>query len=102
MPLSQAFNPTSARYPHRQERFIQKNVEKRHTLIQKNVRNSCVFVKKSVILRRKAEENVHAKSLRTFIENNPNLHALRLSMKGYIEQIWMENRPLYAPDGWLL
>ncbi len=49
----------------------------------------------------KAEENVHAKSLRTFIENNPTLHALRLSMKGYIGQDWMENRPLYAPDAWL-
>ncbi len=33
--------------------FVKKNVEKHPILVQKSVRNSCVFVKKSVILQRK-------------------------------------------------
>jgi len=44
----------------------------------------------------KAEENVKSKSLRTFINNNPSLKGLRLSMKGPIDQGWMRNLPLYA------
>lgn len=44
----------------------------------------------------KAEENVKSKSLKTFIDNNPTLKGLRLSMKDYIEQHWMVNVPLYA------
>jgi predicted AAA+ superfamily ATPase len=46
----------------------------------------------------KAEENVRAKSLRTYIETHPNekLKGLRLSMKGYVDQGWMMNIPLYA------
>ena len=50
----------------------------------------------------KAEANVKAKALRQFITDNPNLRGLRLSMLGYQEQDWMENKPLYAPDTWLM
>lgn len=49
----------------------------------------------------KAEENVHAKSLHTFINKHPELKGLRLSMKPYQDQGWMENRPLYAVGAWL-
>ena len=49
----------------------------------------------------KAEENVHAKSLRTFIGKHPSLKGLRLSMKPYQNQRWMENMPLYAVGAWL-
>lgn len=49
----------------------------------------------------KAEENVHAKSLRTFINKHPELKGLRLSMKPYNTQEWMTNKPLYAPNCWL-
>ena len=48
----------------------------------------------------KAEENVHAKSLRTFINKHPELKGLRLSMKPYQDQEWMENKPLYAVNCW--
>lgn len=50
----------------------------------------------------KAEENVHAKSLRTFIEENASssLKGVRLSMKPYIDQTWMENVPLYATEAY--
>lgn len=44
----------------------------------------------------KAEENVRAKSLSTFVAANPNLHGLRFSMSDYREQDWMTNIPLYA------
>lgn len=44
----------------------------------------------------KAEENVKAKSMKVFIENNPQLKGIRLSMKDYKEQSWLENIPLYA------
>ena len=52
----------------------------------------------------KAEENAKSKSLSTFvrIENaDKNLKGLRLSMKPYIDQDWMENIPLYAIIGYL-
>ena len=49
----------------------------------------------------KAEENVHAKSLRTFIGKHPELKGLRLSMMPYQNQGWMENRPLYAVGNWV-
>ena len=48
----------------------------------------------------KAEENVRAKSLKTFIDNNPELTGLRFSMKPYIRQQWMENVPLFAVRGY--
>ena len=44
----------------------------------------------------KAEVNVKAKSLRTFITNNPELKGLRYSMLPYKDQDWMINVPLYA------
>lgn len=49
----------------------------------------------------KAEENVKAKSMKTFITNNPHLKALRLSMKNHEIQPWIENIPLYAFTGYL-
>lgn len=49
----------------------------------------------------KAEENVHAKSLRTFINKHPELKGLRLSMRPYQDQEWMENKPLYAVNCWV-
>lgn len=44
----------------------------------------------------KAEENVRAKSMKLFIENNPGLKGIRLSMKNYENQTWLENIPLFA------
>ena len=48
----------------------------------------------------KAEVNVKAKSLRTFIAANPHLHAIRYSMLPYDSQEWMTNVPLYAVGYW--
>lgn len=51
----------------------------------------------------KAEENVRAKSLRTFITEefcDLNLKGLRASMKSYVDQEWMENIPLYATEAY--
>ena len=44
----------------------------------------------------KAEENLKSKSLRSFVERNPALHGVRLSMSPYREQDWMTNYPLYS------
>lgn len=44
----------------------------------------------------KAEENLQAKSLRAFIERNPGLQGMRLSMSPYRRQDWMTNYPLYS------
>jgi hypothetical protein len=46
----------------------------------------------------KAEENVKSRSMSSYIHNNPqlNLKGLRISMRNYIDQGWMENYPLYA------
>ncbi len=44
----------------------------------------------------KAEENLQAKSLRAFIERNPELQGIRLSMSPYREQDWLTNYPLYS------
>ena len=49
----------------------------------------------------KAEENVKGKSLKTYIDEHPALKGLRVSMKNYIDQGWMENLPLYAIEGYL-
>lgn len=46
----------------------------------------------------KAEENLQAKSLKCFIDRNPSLHGVRLSMSSYREQSWMSNFPLYATE----
>ena len=44
----------------------------------------------------KAEVNVRARSLAQFVKDNPELKGLRISMKGYADQEWMENIPLVA------
>lgn len=46
----------------------------------------------------KAEENVRAKSMSTYISSHPDDHlkGLRISMKGYEDKGWMVNYPLYA------
>lgn len=44
----------------------------------------------------KAETNVKAKSMRTFINNHPNLTGIRFSMLPYERQDWIVNIPLYA------
>ena len=41
-------------------------------------------------------ENVHSKSLRTYIEKYPQLKGVRLSMLPYHDQDWMTNYPLYC------
>lgn len=51
----------------------------------------------------KAEENMRAKSLRTFITEefgDLNLKGLRASMKAYVDQEWMESIPLYATEAY--
>lgn len=58
--------------------------------------------KRVIPLEAKAEENVYAKSLKTYIDDHPKLKGLRVSMKNYIDQgCWMENLPLYAIEGYL-
>ena len=47
----------------------------------------------------KSEESVRSKSLKTYIDKNPALKGLRVSMKNYIDQGWMENIGLYAIEG---
>ena len=50
----------------------------------------------------KAEENVKSKSLRMFIaDNTSGMNGLRVSMKPYIKQDWMENVPLYGVESYL-
>lgn len=49
----------------------------------------------------KSEESVRSKSLKTYIDRHPSLKGLRLSMKNYIDQGWMENIGLYAVEGYL-
>lgn len=44
----------------------------------------------------KAEENLKARSLRSFIGRHPTLHGIRFSLSDYREQDWMTNIPLYA------
>lgn len=44
----------------------------------------------------KAEENLKAKSLKTYIDRYPTLKGIRFSMSDYCDQQWMENVPLYA------
>lgn len=46
----------------------------------------------------KAEENVKSKSLKTYVDKHPQLHALRISMLPYRQEAWMENIPLYAVE----
>lgn len=44
----------------------------------------------------KAEENLRAKSLRSFKRSHPEINSVRFSLSGYCEQGWMRNIPLYA------
>lgn len=44
----------------------------------------------------KAETNVKAKSMRTFISKHPELTGIRFSMLPYQKQDWLVNIPLYA------
>ena len=44
----------------------------------------------------KAEENLQAKSLKAFVERNPGLKGVRLSMSPHREQDWLTNYPLYS------
>ncbi len=46
----------------------------------------------------KAEENLQAKSLKAFVERNPGLKGVRLSMSPYREQDWLVNYPLYSVE----
>ncbi|MBR5654230.1 MAG: ATP-binding protein [Prevotella sp.] len=46
----------------------------------------------------KAEENLKARSLRSFVERHPSLHGIRFSLSDYREQEWMTNIPLYAAN----
>ena len=49
----------------------------------------------------KAEENVKSKSLRTFVDgNDQEMKGLRVSMKQYIDQGWMEIIPLTAVEAY--
>lgn len=48
----------------------------------------------------KAEENVRARSLSQFVKDNSGLKGLRISMKGYVDQEWMENIPLVGIDAY--
>ena len=52
----------------------------------------------------KAEENVKSKSLAQFVRTefaDEKLQGLRISMKPYADQGWMENIPLYATEAYL-
>jgi predicted AAA+ superfamily ATPase len=53
--------------------------------------DSCVYP-----IEVKAEENLQSKSMKTFIQKHPELTGLRLSMKPWISQGWLECIPLYA------
>lgn len=47
----------------------------------------------------KAEENLKAKSLKSFVAKNAVTHGIRFSMSNYMEHEWMTNIPLYAIGG---
>ena len=51
----------------------------------------------------KAEENVRARSMKNYIDSHAEAHfrGLRISMKGYADQEWLENIPLYGITKWL-
>ena len=57
-------------------------------LVQQSMRTFAIEVK--------AEENLRAKSLRSFKSGNPQVNAVRFSLSPYREQDWMRNVPLYA------
>ena len=52
----------------------------------------------------KAEDNVKSHSLSNFVRNDfaeMSLKGLRMSMKPYIDQGWMENIPLYSAESYI-
>ncbi len=49
----------------------------------------------------KAEENLQAKSLKSFLASNQDLHGIRFSMSGYKEQKRITNVPLYVARQYL-
>lgn len=49
----------------------------------------------------KAEENLQAKSLKTFLTSNPDMKGLRFSMSDYREQEQITNVPLYGAKAFL-
>ncbi len=49
----------------------------------------------------KAEENVRSRSLPQFVKDHAELKGLRISMKGYVDQGWMENIPLVGIAAYL-
>lgn len=48
----------------------------------------------------KAEENLKAKSLKSFVAKHPNTHGVRFSMSAYKEHEWLTNVPLYSVGEW--
>lgn len=57
--------------------------------------------KRVIPIEAKAEENVKSKSLKTYIDAHQELKGLRVSMRGHVDQGWMENIGLYAVEGYL-
>ena len=52
----------------------------------------------------KAEDNVRSHSLSNFVQIDfaeKSLKGLRMSMKPYIDQGWMENIPLYSAEAYI-
>ncbi len=50
----------------------------------------------------KAEENVQAKSMKTYLADHPELYGLRFSMSDYREQDRLANVPLYGARAYLM
>ena len=52
----------------------------------------------------KAEDNVRSRSLSNFVQHDfaeLGLKGLRMSMKPYVDQGWMENIPLYSAESYV-
>jgi predicted AAA+ superfamily ATPase len=63
----------------------------------------CQLQNRIIPIEVKAEVNVKSKSLNNFVNKdfaNEHLKALRISMKPFIDQGWMENIPLYAAESY--
>ena len=54
------------------------------------------YAGKIIPLEVKSEENLQAKSLKTFVQKYAQVTAVRTSMSDYREEAWMTNLPLYA------
>lgn len=85
------------------ELYVHNELKQREkTLYYHSVENSTIEIDflvqsddKVLPIEVKAEENVKAKSLRTFIQKYPDLKGIRISMKGREDQEWLLNLPLY-------